>query len=227
MAECLRHRAARLPAVLGFAALRAWADGTNMVVRVPPPGAQAQGAAQATAPAKLGDIHGALEIADFRSWLVRLGMAAALAAILAGAWFWWRRRASEAKPEKVIPPGDRARARLAEALNLIDRPEPFCTAVSEAVRMYLEDRFGLRAPEQTTEEFLANLGDNPVIESGHQRLLEGFLTQCDLVKFARAEPGRPELEGMHAAALRLVNETSTAAPEPAPAPATPKPEATP
>jgi hypothetical protein len=37
--------------------------------------------------------------------------------------------------------------------------------------------------------------------------LEAFLNQCDLVKFARAEPVETELRALHGAALSLVEET--------------------
>jgi len=34
-----------------------------------------------------------------------------------------------------------------------------------------------------------------------------FLESCDLVKFARYEPGEPELRELHGSAVRLVEET--------------------
>ena len=34
-----------------------------------------------------------------------------------------------------------------------------------------------------------------------------FLKRCDLVKFAKYEPGPPELQDLHASAMRLVEET--------------------
>jgi len=108
---------------------------------------------------------------------------------------------------------DAARQRLTAALMLIENPERFCTTVSEITRTYLEERFGLKAPERTTEEFLAELPRNVVLDKRHKDLLGEFLTQCDLVKFARFEPGRRELEDLHHAALRLVEET---APRPVP-----------
>jgi hypothetical protein len=37
--------------------------------------------------------------------------------------------------------------------------------------------------------------------------LGDFLANCDLIKFAKYEPTETELRGLHAAALRLVNET--------------------
>ena len=37
--------------------------------------------------------------------------------------------------------------------------------------------------------------------------LGDFLANCDLIKFAKYEPTEVELRALHAAALRLVNET--------------------
>jgi hypothetical protein len=34
-----------------------------------------------------------------------------------------------------------------------------------------------------------------------------FLESCDLVKFAKYEPGEPELQELHGSAMRLVEET--------------------
>jgi hypothetical protein len=44
--------------------------------------------------------------------------------------------------------------------------------------------------------------------------LGDFLQRCDLVKFARYEPGEPELRDLHASALRLVEETEPVVGEP-------------
>ena len=61
-------------------------------------------------------------------------------------------------------------------------------AVSSILRAYLEGRFGLRAPEQTTEEFLAAAEAEPAFDREQQRTLRAFLAACDAVKFARARP---------------------------------------
>ena len=119
-----------------------------------------------------------------------------------------------------MPADQRARERLAQALALIDQPERFCTVVSEITRTYLEERFGLRAPDQTTEEFLAELPRSIVLDLRHKQFLGDFLTRCDLVKFARFEPTRAELEQLHGSALNLVEET---VPRSAPAGAVPPP----
>jgi hypothetical protein len=68
--------------------------------------------------------------------------------------------------------------------------DAFYVAVSAVLRGYLEERFGLRAPERTTEEFLQELEQSPAL-AGQRQELRAFLSQCDLVKFAAQVPGEP------------------------------------
>ena len=63
------------------------------------------------------------------------------------------------------------------------RVEPFFVEVTAIVRDYIEQAFGLRAPEQTTEEFLAGMVDEPAV-GRHRAVLEPFLVAADEVKFA-------------------------------------------
>ena len=164
------------------------------------------------------DIKPPLEIVTIGTWLGRIAAAALLGALLWLGWWLWRRRKPKTALADSIAPDERARTRLDAALALLDHPERFCTAVSEITRAYLEDRFGLKAPDQTTEEFLADLPKNAVLDERHKESLAGFLTGCDLVKFAKFEPARTDLEALHAAALDLVLQT---APVAAPAAAVP------
>ena len=80
-------------------------------------------------------------------------------------------------------------------------------AVSDAIRQYIERQFRLRAAEQTTEEFLQDMTRSQRLRPTHKELLADFLTQCDLVKFARFRPGPKETEAVLAAAIRFVDET--------------------
>jgi hypothetical protein len=107
---------------------------------------------------------------------------------------------------------------------LIGDPRAFAIAVSDAVRVYLEERFTLRAPERTTEEFLRDLQKTSALTPQQKASLAAFLEQCDLVKFARFEPPESALRELHESALRLVHETQyreTADPLPADMPAIP------
>jgi hypothetical protein len=115
----------------------------------------------------------------------------------------------------IIPPHVRAKQKLQEALGLLGQPREFCIMVSDTIRYYLEERFTFRAPERTTDEFLYELRQTELLTPDQKESLGEFLKRCDLVKFARYEPGEPELRDLHDSALRLVEET-----EPMPEPTT-------
>ena len=88
-----------------------------------------------------------------------------------------------------------------------ENSEPFYVELSSIVRRYLENRFGLRAPERTTEEFIREAVTSRLLSSDHQMLTSEFLEQCDLVKFARHRPQRADMQNGYNAAERLVRET--------------------
>ncbi len=156
-------------------------------------------------------LRGLVEIPDPWRWLRVSGLGLLVAVVCGlGFWLWWRRRQVTDAPPGALP-DDVARARLQRALVLIDQPQPFVAEVSESVRAYLEARFGLRAPERTTEEFIEELRTNGALAGDHRDALGTFLGTCDMVKFAGVRPGRFELEELHLAALKLVNELTPAA----------------
>lgn len=108
---------------------------------------------------------------------------------------------------RLATPEARAAARLEEARRLLDpaSPREFGAAVSWAVRLYVEERFGARASERTTEEFLQGLADAMDSPLGARRpLLERFLQHCDLAKFARSALTRDEMEALFQSARELV-----------------------
>jgi hypothetical protein len=57
------------------------------------------------------------------------------------------------------------------------------------VRRYIERGHGIRAPEQTTEEFLVSAGADPRFPRESLQRLQTFLTAADYVKFANFQPG--------------------------------------
>lgn len=161
----------------------------------------------------LRDIKPPVPIASGWEWAWWLGLAILLAGAAYFAWGYWQNRRNRLPPAVVIPPHIRAKRKLEEALAFLGQPKEFCILVSDTIRWYLEERFQFRAPERTTEEFLHELGSSSLLDSNQKLSLQGFLEKCDLVKFAKYEPGEPELRDLHASALRLVEETV-----PAPAP---------
>ncbi|HZL99931.1 MAG TPA: DUF4381 family protein, partial [Planctomycetota bacterium] len=123
-------------------------------------------------------------------WPLAAGLALLLAAL--AAWIAARRRRA-VEPRPVAPPPDQvaisALARLRLALpEGVDAVPPFIDAVSAILRRYIEARFGLRAPESTTEEFLELVVARRDAIAGREAELRRFLHTCDLVKFARERP---------------------------------------
>jgi len=153
------------------------------------------------------DIKPPIDISSGWQWFWWALGALAAAILLFELWRWWRKQRSVIPVVPTVPAHIRAKQKLQEALTLIAQPKPFCTLVSDTIRAYLEERFEFRAPERTTEEFLHELRSTNLLLPDQKGSLGEFLQQCDLVKFAKYEPGEPELRGMHASALRLVEET--------------------
>ena len=142
--------------------------------------------------------------------LVTLGTAGCLAFAVV-AWIKRRRRGIRRNAYEI------ARARLDE---LLRRQYPqdeagvqrFFVAISAIVRRYLEDRYDLRAPDLTTEEFLNLAGAAGGLSSEHQKLLQNFLRQADLVKFAGIQATQEEIDRSKDLAIRFLEETRENAP---------------
>ena len=83
----------------------------------------------------------------------------------------------------------------------------YYSEVSDIIRHYLENRFLLKAPEMTTEEFLFYVRDYSQLISAHKTLLKEFLLACDLVKFAKYVPSTGEMDTIFLSARKVVDET--------------------
>ena len=155
---------------------------------------------------------GTLYPVDSRSgptWPWVLGFGALLllgVAYAARTWLLWRARARRRSAYDI------AHGRLS-ALMSRARPEgtdavdAFFVELSNIVRCYLEDRFGLHAPELTTEEFLDIAAASPDLTTEHKGFLREFLKSADQVKFARFVPNRDYIESVLHAAGRFLEQT--------------------
>jgi len=136
-----------------------------------------------------------------------LGLLALLLAL--AAWLMARRWRHSAAP---LAPDQAALRELDHllALNLphAGRAGRFSFLVSNILRRYLEKRYQLPARRQTTAEFLAALGQMPLLEPCHQELLRDFLERCDLAKFAGVAPTPQECQHIAAAARLLLEQTA-------------------
>jgi LPXTG-motif cell wall-anchored protein len=131
-------------------------------------------------------------------WIYAL-TAVGVLALAAVAYYFWRRRKKEIEEAvPVIPPHERAFEELETLLgeDLIAKGEVklFYLRLSNILRRYIEGRFGLHAPESTTEEFLEDLRSGTEFSAEQKAMLRRFLEHCDLVKFAKHEPTRDEVD---------------------------------
>jgi len=174
--------------------------------------------AQDKNPADIRDIKPPEEVPfDWRPYGIVAGAVAAVGLLGAGFFYLLNRP----RRKYIVPPRPAHETALA-ALNrlrtqrLIEagRFEAYYVELSSIVRRYLEDGFHLRAPEMTTEEFLTTVASDGRLVAAHRRLLGEFLSQADLVKFARLLPTLNDTEAAYDAARRFVEESRphTAAP---------------
>ncbi|MBN1344641.1 MAG: DUF4381 family protein [Phycisphaerae bacterium] len=165
-------------------------------------------------PQKFRDVKGPVDLPTPPSrwyWWALGGGAAAIVLIVLVVWLVRRRR--RRGPRFVeVPPHEWA---MAELQRLVDedllgkgRVQEFYYRLNGIIRQYIEHRFGLTAPEMTTEEFLAALRDSDHLSPGHKELLKRFMAACDLVKYARYLPGSEEVEQVFATARDFIVQTT-------------------
>lgn len=123
-----------------------------------------------------------------------------LAAALFAVWRVSRRRKKERERIAAIrTPSEIALEALekliASKLHLRD-VRAFYLSLTGIVRRFIEETTGVRAPEQTTEEFLTEMESNraPFFDDATRRDLAGFLEFSDLVKFAKFRPTVDEID---------------------------------
>jgi hypothetical protein len=160
-------------------------------------------------------------------WLPWAWLALVLA--VAGAWiYWrWRRRQSRARPADpvaVIQEDALAELEKLRPLIAVATSRAYAIGASGVVRRFIGRWFGIEAPRRSTEEFLAEARNSPLLDEHNRRNLGEFLAGCDFLKFAQARAEVPELELLHEAARIFITEQPVAAASPAGVPA-PEPPA--
>lgn len=132
-------------------------------------------------PAPIHDIVGPLPFFSGPLWVI---VAAFLFVAIVGGLVWWF-----FIRKKTVPPTPRESA-LAALVALRDKvhegnDHDFGVGVSDVLRRFLGDAFGLAAPRQTTEEFLQSLHQSLRFVATEQESLAGFLSHADHLKYAQ------------------------------------------
>jgi hypothetical protein len=81
------------------------------------------------------------------------------------------------------------------------------STLTDLLRHYIEERYGVAAMERTTDELMRELRVSPLDKDQLMRL-RNMLELSDMVKFAKAVPSPEENEQMMLGAVRLVKETA-------------------
>lgn len=83
------------------------------------------------------------------------------------------------------------------------------STLTDIVRSYLQERFEIKAPKQTTEEFLKDMeGWKSPLSNQDRNFLREFMVQADMIKFARFDATENQLISAIDRAEQLVNETT-------------------
>jgi hypothetical protein len=144
-------------------------------------------------------------------WLTLLGVASLVAVLGAGSVLGYRGWRARRRIERQRSAYDEAVARLRELENAgppdDTAADAWFVALSAIVRDYLEQRYEIRAPELTTEEFLQVAIARPELSGEHRGLLRSFLERCDRVKFAGYRPDADESLATLKAARGFIEDT--------------------
>jgi len=177
-------------------------------------GSKASGAATAPLPAAMTDIHDIRSAAEIPVDLQPLLLVSAMlvAVGLAGwlLWRWHRQRKQHAATAPPLPPHRTA----LEKLDRLGDPSGktgriWYFRLSAILREYLKGRFGMDAPEMTSEELLAGirkLGLAEPLVNGVKR----FVSDADPVKYAGQESDAGTMR-QHLGFVRTLVEETTAA----------------
>jgi hypothetical protein len=146
-------------------------------------------------------------------------LAAASAGVLAiaGVVLLRRRRRRPVAPRRRTPE-EIAHAALTALLEE-DLPgrglvKEFFLRLTGIVRQYIEDTTGIRAPEQTTEEFLREMRSREAFSPERSVRLAEFLEAADMIKYAGQQPEAGQIEDSIARAREFVDIKASAAPVP-------------
>ncbi len=165
-------------------------------------GGQVAGPVYFEPPAPRDAVTGGMEIDPEKdlpplSWKLAGQLAAGLALVLLSGWGAWRltRLVARRVKEHRMSPIERAWAELDRLLKKglpgRGRYKDFYVELTMVVRRYVQRKYGVRAPNLTTEEFLREAMASGDLAANRERLAR-FLVSADLVKFAGIE-ATPEM----------------------------------
>ena len=145
--------------------------------------------------------------------LVWVGVAILVSGAVAVLVLWWRKRKIN---EPELSPAELAWLELerlvAADLAAVDI-KAYYSELTGVVRRFIERSTGIRAPEQTTEEFLRAIARDRSFSAPSSHRLAAFLQAADLVKFAGYQPASRDIEDSFTRAQHFIGLEQEVAPE--------------
>ncbi len=151
-----------------------------------------------------------------------LGLGALALAIIGVILYYVIRRLRKQKPviieepKEIIPPHIKALQELEKlALQKLwqeGKIKEYYTGITDILRTYIQERYGVGAPEMTTDEIMLALKRKDINEMMKGKLRD-ILVLADLVKFAKEHPIPSEHEYCFSSSIDFINETKEQAPE--------------
>jgi hypothetical protein len=136
-------------------------------------------------------------------WLVFVIAFVALSLLGLVGWLFARRRKPPVPPKLPREIALEELERISPQIEKIS-PYQFSIRVSDILRKYVTQQYGLPATRQTSIEFLTALAKASPFSTDDKSLLEDFLNRCDLIKFARYEATISDSELLLQEAIRFV-----------------------
>ncbi len=129
-------------------------------------------------------------------WFCAAAVGLSLFAVV-GLLYWRRVSPSKMQFAPLVSPREKAvdaiSALIKSGLHETDTKQ-FYVELTSIVRQYIEDTTSVRAPEQTTEEFLYEISRDENYRTEDRDRLGAFLESADLVKFAAHRPTDDDIE---------------------------------
>jgi len=151
---------------------------------------------------ELHDIAPPVDYSLIPPWLVFVIAFVALSFLGLVVWLIAKRRKPPVPPKL---PREIALEELERIAGEIEKLSPyqFSIRVSDILRKYVTQQYGLPATRQTSIEFLTALAQVSPFSADEKSLLEDFLNRCDLIKFARYEATISDSELLLQEAIRF------------------------
>lgn len=157
-------------------------------------------------PDELTDLAPSVDVFPWPTWLVvavAIGAFLLLVLLIVGT-VWLVRRNRQGPPPL---PARTIALRELEALrreSLELDPYAFSVRVSDVLRSFIGGEYNLRAPQQTSPEFLAAIAHHSSFAEEDRQLLGRFLEKCDLLKFAHIDAGQEDSAALLASAAAFI-----------------------